>query len=123
MLLGDSAYSLTDTMIIPYTNPNQQQRAFNYLHSATRVVVENAFGIFKGKWKIAGTTIRIKNSVEDYINPLKAAIVLHNICIEEGLPDLDPMIIEIDELVVGHNTRNDTGDGYEQREHMRLYYE
>ena len=60
VLLGDSAYSLTNTMIVPYSNLNQQQRAFNYLHSATKVIVENAFGLFKGNGKLLVQLLELK---------------------------------------------------------------
>ena len=61
--------------------------------------------------------------MEDYIDTLKAAIFMHNICIVESFPELDPFVIQNDDEVAARNTRKDSGDGFERREHMRLNYE
>lgn len=52
-VIGDSAYGLQTHLIVPYRDNNNlsvQQKAFNYKHSANRMVVENAFGILKMKF-------------------------------------------------------------------------
>merc|ERR1712239_109637 len=65
-----------------------EQKKFNRKFSALRCVVERAFGILKGRWRL----LLKKN--EQKTSTLKktviAACVLHNICIERGdLHDTD----------------------------------
>ena len=89
VFFGDSGYTLSNKMIIPYANPSQQQMSFNHLHSKMRVIVENCFGLLKGKWKILGTTIRFKKTIKKVVDITRACMVLHNLCISEELPELD----------------------------------
>ena len=51
LVLGDSAYALSEWLMKPYTdrgNLSPDEIIFNIKHSTTRVVVENAFGRLKG---------------------------------------------------------------------------
>ena len=106
VLLGDSAYTLTKHMVVPYSTPNSVQKAFNYIHAKTRVTVENAFGLLKGKWKICASKVRIKRSVVDTVAPIRASIVLHNVCINECIPELDPVsleeLLDFQEILIGN---------------------
>lgn len=98
-LLGDSAYPTLNWIIPPYKDngfltPNQKD--FNYRHSATRIVIENAFSALKGRFR------RLKhfdNKKIDFITKaVVAAIVLHNFCIlcnEDDL-EVDDIFIEDD---------------------------
>ncbi|KAI9909017.1 hypothetical protein PsorP6_015273 [Peronosclerospora sorghi] len=52
-LLGDSGYTLTSRMLIPYRQPAASRptnATFNLLHSRARVKVEHAIGILKSRW-------------------------------------------------------------------------
>ena len=130
VLFGDSGYTLTDTMIMPYSNPNEQQMSFNYLHSKMRVIVENCFGLLKGKWKILGTTIRFKKLIKKVVDITRACMVLHNICIGEDIPDLDLAAHQIALQGSGElresNQRSNARlnrSGMERREDMRINFE
>lgn len=82
ILLGDSAYPCLPWLIPPYKdngNLTQQQKVFNYNHSATRIVIENAFGLLKGRFR--RLTYFNNNSIEFIVQCVIAACVLHNICI------------------------------------------
>lgn len=82
-LLGDSAYPCLDWLICPFKdngNLTQNQKIFNYRHSATRIVIENAFELLKGKFR------RLKyfenDNLKFVVKCIVAAAVLHNICLD-----------------------------------------
>jgi hypothetical protein len=82
-LLGDSAYACLDWLISPFKDNGhltQNQRRFNYRHSTTKIVIENAFGLLKGRFR------RLKyfenNNLMFVVNCIVATAVLHNICID-----------------------------------------
>jgi hypothetical protein len=86
-LLGDRAYPLASFMLTPIIAPTGgQQKAFNFRHARTRVVVEQAFGRFKGMWRFF---LKPQVMREPTVKFLCAATVLHNMCIEsyEDWPD------------------------------------
>lgn len=52
-LLGDSAYPCLNWLIPPFKDNGhltQNQKRFNYKHSSSRVQIENAFGLLKGRF-------------------------------------------------------------------------
>ncbi|XP_068723632.1 uncharacterized protein [Montipora capricornis] len=54
LILGDSAYALSEWLMKPYTdrrNLTPDESSFNIKHSTIRVVVENAFGRLKGRFR------------------------------------------------------------------------
>jgi len=59
-----------------------EKRKFNLKLSALRCVVERAFGMLKGHWRIALKKVEQKTSTLK--KTVIAAWVLHNICIERG---------------------------------------
>jgi len=76
-VLGDSAYPISPFLISPFKNPsNYQQRQFNFIHSKHRVVVKNAFGRLKARFKalkeITVKDLKLAIKLED------CAILLHN---------------------------------------------
>lgn len=81
-LLGDSAFPSLRWLLPPFKDNgllSDEQRQFNYKHSATRVVIEHAFGLLKGRFRrLQG----FENLSVTFITKLViAACVLHNICI------------------------------------------
>ncbi|XP_023226904.1 protein ANTAGONIST OF LIKE HETEROCHROMATIN PROTEIN 1-like, partial [Centruroides sculpturatus] len=53
-LLGDSAYPCTVNLLTPFRDNGHlspQEKHYNYVHSSTRVVIEQAFGILKAKFR------------------------------------------------------------------------
>ncbi|EXX64371.1 hypothetical protein RirG_143350 [Rhizophagus irregularis DAOM 197198w] len=51
-LLGDSAYPISPFLIIPFKDPSSQKhKKFNQFHSRYRVVIENAFGRLKARFR------------------------------------------------------------------------
>jgi len=81
-LLGDSGYPLLDWLITPYKgqplNSMSGLRQFNYFHSATRMVIEHAFGRLKGRWK---RLRQLDVSITRAPFWIGAGCILHNWCI------------------------------------------
>lgn len=83
-ILGDSAYKCTNYVLTPYRDNghlSRVQKNYNYKHSATRVYIEQCFGLLKGRFRIL-KHVNIYNT--EFIPKLIiACCVLHNICIEQ----------------------------------------
>ena len=53
-MLGDSAYPLTTWLMPPFRDIGHltpQQRNYNFLHSSSRIVIERAFSLLKGRFR------------------------------------------------------------------------
>lgn len=78
-LLGDSAYPLDVFLMRPYRNTGQltpKQINFNTIHSSSRMVIENAIGLLKGKFRrLKYMEITKLKNAKFYII---AAVCLHN---------------------------------------------
>ena len=65
-LLGDSAYPLTSWLMSSFRDNchlTPQQRNCNFLHSSSRMVIERAFALLKGRFR------RLKYVDMDVIEP------------------------------------------------------
>ena len=100
-LLGDSAYQLKNYLMVPFRDNGHLtalQRNFNTKHSSTRIEIERAFGLLKGKFR------RLKElemtKVEDIPIIIFACCVLHNfIILDSGIDEMD---IDLDDdIIVG----------------------
>ena len=100
--VGDPAYPLWDTLIIPYTGVNlhivfPSRESFNFWHSQLRITIERTFGIFMRRfgifWKALEYDIYFVTQI------VHACCRIHNFLMETRSPmpnALDP-IVEIDE--------------------------
>ncbi|KAI4469606.1 hypothetical protein MML48_1g02433 [Holotrichia oblita] len=83
-LLGDSAYYIREWLITPYRdygNLTEEEKKFNKIHSSTRVLIENSFGLLKGRFR---QLLQIHMFDVDKISKfIIACCVLHNLCIIE----------------------------------------
>lgn len=94
-LLGDSAYPISEHLLTPYRdygNLTQSERSFNRAFCATRVKIENAFGLLKGRFRQLNTTEFLTVCKTSHF--IIACCVLHNICIDND----DLFDVDFDEL-------------------------
>ncbi|XP_055903680.1 uncharacterized protein LOC129939620 [Eupeodes corollae] len=122
-LLGDSAYASSNWIVPPFKDYGQltdQQKSFNFIHSSTRMVVENAFGLLKGRFR------RINKFTEQRtINSIKKIVVsvciLHNLCISnDDNITLDEEVTP-QENNLGHNTNPELNTSRNRRETLFTY--
>ena len=81
LILGDSAYPLGKFIMKPYADRgdlNPQEKGYNVALSKFRVVVENAFGRFKGSFQCSSK--RLDTSVQKTVNIVVTCCALHNVC-------------------------------------------
>ncbi|XP_067633561.1 putative nuclease HARBI1 [Eurosta solidaginis] len=81
-LLGDSAYANTEWLISPFRDNGfltSAQRQFNYLHSSTRNVVENAFGLLKMRFRRL-LHFTEHTDLQSIVRIIICGCILHNIC-------------------------------------------
>ena len=81
LILGDGAYPLCDWLVKPFYQDHRLdpvETKFNRSLSSTRVVVEQAFGLLKARWRCL--LKRLDNKVENVSKIIITCCVLHNIC-------------------------------------------
>ena len=81
LIIGDSAYPLSDWLIKPYRhagNLTPSQRYFNRRLSASRSIVERGFGLLKARWRCL--LKRLDNEIENISDVILSCFILHNIC-------------------------------------------
>ena len=96
-LVGDSAYPLTTWLMKPFPHNGQlssQQRHFNYSLSRAQIVIENAFGRLKARWR--RLLKRLDMSMENIPIVIAAFCVLHNLFEIHGETFLESWITESD---------------------------
>lgn len=83
-LLGDAAYPIKPWLMVPYKNNgklSQQQLKFNKTLGSMKVVVEQAFGLIKGRFR------RLKfldiRDLTELIQTVFICCILHNLCLTE----------------------------------------
>lgn len=86
-LAGDSAYGLSDFMLVPYDTREmeasgvfKQYDAYNYHHSCCRIHIECAFGEVVMRWGILWRTLHFDLQKSQRI--VNACMLLHNFIVE-----------------------------------------
>ncbi|VDI63605.1 Hypothetical predicted protein [Mytilus galloprovincialis] len=88
VLLGDSGYPCRQFLLTPYRQPaaGRGQARFNRRHCSTRSTIERTFGIWKKRFHILGSEIRMKPDKACRI--IIACGILHNIAIMRNEPEV-----------------------------------
>jgi len=84
-LLGDSAYPSLPWLIPPFKDNGrltEEQKAFNFRLSSTRIIIEHAFGLLKGRFRRLGHFENLH--IKLIVKCIMAACVLHNMCLLEN---------------------------------------
>lgn len=84
-LIGDSAYPLCEYLIVPfkrYGDLSPAQRHFNKTFSSSRVRIEQAYGLLKGRFRRLKYVYMRRTELIPLI--VLACCILHNICIDYG---------------------------------------
>lgn len=99
--MGDSAYPLMRNIIVPYKNYgklSQSQKYFNKALNSNRVIIENAFGLLKMRFR---SLLHVKlKGLRKICHFIRACCVLHNL-----------MLTNDDDLKIENNINtNDSAD-------------
>lgn len=124
LVLGDPAYPLMNWLMKPFPDNGQlrpEKSNFNYRLSRARMVVENAFGRLKGRWRIL--LKRIDCDLQIVPQLISACCVLHNLCERSG-DVFNPEWLEEqeeDEQPVADEINVNFGDGKDIRDALVAY--
>ncbi|XP_018406610.1 PREDICTED: putative nuclease HARBI1 [Cyphomyrmex costatus] len=85
-LVGNLAYKLHENLLTPYRDNGhltRRQQNYNFCHASSRVVIERAFGLLKGRFR---SLLAILAMARTDLIPMHilACCVLHNICLMKG---------------------------------------
>ena len=83
MILGDSAYPLQSWLMVPFQKAEltDEEQQFNKLHTSSRIIIENAFGLLKGWFRVLLKQVELETSNVDQV--ILTCCSLHNYCIKE----------------------------------------
>nr|CAI5869478.1 unnamed protein product [Callosobruchus analis] len=88
-----------------YGQLTDQQKIFNRVFSATRVLIENTFGLLKGRWR---QLLQLEfHEVDKITKFIMACCVLHNICIYNVDLWDDPYEEAPNDVFENHHPEND----------------
>ncbi|RHZ05424.1 hypothetical protein DYB37_012919 [Aphanomyces astaci] len=95
--LGDAGYALSSSILTPYRStryhlrewaededgrPRNNKEVFNYRHSKTRIIVEQAFGRLKRKWGILAKPMELEIPLVNIV--IHTCCALHNFVLACG---------------------------------------
>lgn len=98
-LVGDSAYPLMTWLMKPFAHNTQltsSEKIFNYKLSRARIVVENAFGRLKARWR--RLLKRNDMNLSNIPTVVAACCILHNVCEVHGERFNDQWLESLSEL-------------------------
>ncbi|KAK8772751.1 hypothetical protein V5799_024004 [Amblyomma americanum] len=94
-ILGDAAYPIREHLLTPFKHYGPMTAAktnYNQCHATTRVIIENAFGMLKQRFRqlryVEFTTV---DKITKFV---VACCVLHNICLDGGDFDVNDLLTD-----------------------------
>ncbi|RHY02429.1 hypothetical protein DYB36_008482 [Aphanomyces astaci] len=93
-IVADAGYTLLPHVLTPYpivSNMGEAESHYNLIHSRTRIIVEQCFGLWKNKFRLFKKPLEFQ-SPQQMALVIEATLVLHNWII-----DLDPAATQPDE--------------------------
>ncbi|XP_070549934.1 uncharacterized protein [Ptychodera flava] len=126
MLLGDPAYQLQKHLMKPYSDTGSLTADENYFNrrlSRARMVIENAFGHLKGRWRCL---LKRHDCVLDMIPTIVASCcILHNLCKRHDNPFNDQWLNGQEEFDVpaGNVNAVDHGNAAHVRRTLLQYFQ
>ncbi len=120
MALGDNGYPLRPYLLTLVLNTTtHKEYSYNMAHAETRCVIESCFGVWKMRFRcedtLGGT---LQFSPERACNIIVATAVLHNICIDNKVPDPEGRIVNVINDGNDFVYRGTLNDGTENRRHL-----
>lgn len=106
-ILGDGGYANNNWLLAPYKDNGHLtniQNHYNYKHSATRIKIEQAFGLLKSRWRILRNPIEVDVEIVPHI--VTCCCILHNIC-EERKELIDQFDIIPDSGLISNGIQSD----------------
>ncbi|XP_052223975.1 putative nuclease HARBI1 [Dreissena polymorpha] len=109
ILLGDSGYALKRYLLTPIPAPrNEQEHLYDRQHRQGRLCIERTFGLLKSRFRClhkTGGVLPLKP--QKFANVFMACCRLHNLCVQNGLPEPPELDLEEDhDLEVGAPDNN-----------------
>lgn len=117
VIVADNAFPLKPWLMKPYKGNDlpMEKHIYNYRHSRARRVSENAFGILVSRFQIFRQPIR--TSPECVRRIALAALVLHNYLHRESTHNVQPEIIDREDVangrIIAGQWRQGNGGGWE----------
>lgn len=121
VFIADEAFALGEHLMRPYSNRNltTPKKVFNYRLTRARRVVECSFGILANKWRLLHTPIAL--NIENAINAVKAACVLHNfVRIRDGYRFEDSLMHDMESAHL--SATRGSSDGATVREQFASFF-
>ncbi|XP_054081673.1 putative nuclease HARBI1 [Zeugodacus cucurbitae] len=129
IILADSAYPLSKYLIVPFRDNGRlttDDRKFNHYLSSTRVLIEQAFGVLRQKFKILNHIDVI--SLKRVSKVMLSSAILHNFIINN---DEDSNIVESNGIIPNTNDDpeteninniNDSSEGISRRNELKMLF-
>lgn len=115
-LIGDSAYPIKSWLMKPFTHGTvltTEQKTFNYRLCRARIVIENAYGRLKARWR--RVMKRNDMNIANIPTVITAACILHNICEVHGDTFNDSWLREIRDSSLPQPSSSNARDGNSTR--------
>lgn len=95
MHIGDSGYPLEPWLMTPYLSAAEgsPEANFNNVLSKTRNIMVKTLGVLKGRFKCLLAARELKLSPEKTVQIVNVCCTLHNICIQNNIPFLEPLAL------------------------------